>query len=66
MKYIIVVDEKPESCKECLFFTEKFEVADKPNVVNLCDKCLWGAKDHSECPLTVVNTLFVHDNDKKD
>jgi hypothetical protein len=59
MKYIIVVDEMPETCDKCDFYQEGLEETDKKNVLNICKSCIWGAKSHDKCPLTVINTLFI-------
>lgn len=61
MKYIILVDERPNKCEDCEFFTESLESTDEKNVLNICNKCMWGAPEHSKCPLTEVNTMFVSD-----
>lgn len=61
MRYIIMCDEKPQKCDECLFMRECFEKTDKPNHFNITNKCSLGANDISECPMTVINTVFADD-----
>ena len=58
MKYLILCDEKPKKCEGCLFLSEKFEPTDTPNYIEIKDKCYLGANDISECPMTVMNTVF--------
>ena len=56
MRYIIMCDEKPQKCDECLFMKECFERTDKPNCFNITEKCSLGANNISKEPLSVFIT----------
>ena len=60
MKYIVVVDEKPESCEKCCFYSDTFEHVNS-NTLNIVEKCIFTKEDYNSCPLTVINTLFTDD-----
>lgn len=64
MKYIILCDEKPTKCEDCMFFgdvlTKTNKVNNLPvnNAFELSLGCRLCAPSIDNCPLTVINTIF--------
>ena len=64
MKYIIMCDEKPNKCEDCMFFgdvltrTNKVNGLPVDNAFELSLGCKLCATSIKDCPLTVINTIF--------
>ena len=61
MNIIILCDKKPNNCKQCMFFQERIEQTAKENTFELCEKCILGAENIDNCPMTEIHTVFSDD-----
>lgn len=71
MKYIIMCDEKPTKCEDCMFFGDIFTKTDTvnglpvKNAFELSLGCKLCASSINDCPLTVINTMFTDEEGGK-
>lgn len=61
MKYLILVDKKPEKCDKCFFYTQDL-IPVEGNTYDLRLKCAFDCNVET-CPLTVMNTIFSTDEE---
>ena len=58
MNYLVLADEKPTKCEECPFYGDLLNRLEK-NKFNLEKRCVLINGSYEDCPLTIVNTVFV-------
>ncbi len=63
MKYVVMVDEKPKDCNECMFYHETFLETEVKNTLKLEKICFLKSDEDSPCPLTEIHTVFVTDEE---
>ncbi len=57
MKFTILCDTKPDNCTSCPFY-QPIPVRVANNLIDIQDKCILGANNIQQCPITEVNTIF--------